>query len=613
VSDPRFKLGDFFAELSRRKVIRVAIVYGVVGFTVIEAADIIDGAIGLPDQFVAFIIVAVFLGFPVAIVLAWAYDIVPDSAARQMRPEEPSEATRGNRSGVSPARAIVFLALAVIAAVSWYEFRQSDPPPPDHADAQFIDSLAVLPLDNLTGDPAFDHIGVSLAEAIITHLAKIRPLKVISRHSAQAAKARNLAIPQIADALGVRHIIEGSFQFDSDRILITLQHIDSQTDAHLWAQSLDGPLAETISVQEDVARFVTTKVVDLIPGLSLPTIATPIELGPAQKAFIEGKQFLSQRTAEGLNNAIYKFENALELDQSHAPAHAALASAYSLALFYRYDVELDGYTIAAKALKSANKAIELDRNLPDGFTARGLLGFNIGHSPNSIAADFDRAEQLSPNSARNPSWRSLVQAQLGNSDIALAEAARAVELDPLSPARQIAVATVAFELGRYEQAIAASRIATALEPKIIYGRAIEARSQILAGRPEQCANLMPRAYRALRATCLAAVGRNDEAKFIIDRILEDIEDGRTSESGYTEVITYEELATYFGFTGDAGKAQEYVMMSFAASPAGMEFRLLDSPLFDAVRSNHNFNASVSAIRSELFERVKRLSETTEAS
>jgi hypothetical protein len=123
---------------------------------------------------------------------------------------------------------------------------------------------------------------------------------------------------------------------------------------------------------------------------------------------------------------------------------------------------------------------------------------------------------------------------------------------------------------------------------------------------------MLRAYRALRATCLAAVGRNDEAKLIIDRILEDIEDGRTSEPGYTEVITYEELATYFGFTGDAGKAQEYVMMSFAASPAGMEFRLLDSPLFDAVRSNHNFNASVSAIRSELFERVKRLSETTEA-
>ncbi len=609
MTDPRFRIGRLFAELSRRKVVRVAVTYGLVGFAVIEAADIIVSAIHLPPQFVAFVIVAIFLGFPIAIVFAWSYDIVPDSSVEEANSgNPPDDGPHSKQSGWSPVRVISISAIMVIAVVTWYEFRPDTPNSSHDPHPQYIDSVAVLPLDNLTGDESYDYIGIGITEEIITHLAKIPPLKVISRHSVQAAAAQRLTTPQIANALGVRHVIEGSLQIDGGQILVALQHINAETDAHLWAENLGGPLSDKIQVQQAIADFVTTKIVDMIPGLTMPTMSTHLDLGPGQKAYLEGKRWMGQRTTEGINNAVHYFEASLELDPEYAPAYADLASTYALALSYRYDIDVDGYTIAARAMSMADKAIALDPNLAAGYAARGLIGIQIGHSPISIAADFDRAEQLAPNSASNPSWRSLAQAQLGNTEEAFAEARRAVDLDPLAPARQIALANVAFQLERYNEAISAARIATAQEPRLIRGHAIEARSQILNGDPESCSNLLLSAYRVLRATCLDASGRSADAEKIIAGVLNNIDAERISEPGYTEVITFEELATYYAFIGDAENAQQWLMRSFAVSPAGIEFRVLESALFNRVRNDHDFNAAVSAIRADLYAMVRRRSE-----
>ena len=588
----------------------MAAIYSLVGFAVIEVAGIIISALHLPPQYVVFVIAAVLLGFPIAVVLSWSYDIVPDSSSSDVRSENPPEySAPAKKPGMSPVRAMGIAAVVIIGAVTWYEFRPavSDSTHAEHP--QYIDSVAVLPLDNLTGDASYDHIGIGITEEIITHLAKIPALKVISRHSVQAAAAQRLTTPQIANALGVRHVIEGSVQIDGQQIRVTLQHINAETDAHLWAENLGGPLSDMIQVQQDVAQFVTTRIVDMIPGLTVPTMSMQLDLGPGQKAYLEGKSWMGQRTVEGINNAIHFFEASLEIDPEYAPAYADLASTYALALSYRYDVGVDGYTMAAKAMSLANKALALDPNLSAGYAARGLLGIQIGHSPTAIAADFDRAEQLAPNSASNPSWRSLAQAELGNTKEAFAEATRAVDLDPLAPARQIAMANVAFQLGRYDEAIAAARIATAHEPRLIRGHAIEARSQILSGDPELCSNLLLSAYRVLRATCLGASGRTDEADMIVENVLDEIDAKRINRSGYTNVITYEELATYYAYLGNAEKSQEWLVRSFAESPAGIEFRVLESPLFSRVRNDHNFSAAISAIRADLYDKVRRLSES----
>lgn len=608
LADPKVQRGGFFTELRRRKVIRVALTYGIVGFAVIEAADIIVGAIDLPPQFVAFVIVTILLGLPVAIVLAWSYDIVPDAAVRDAESAQ-VRVNRPSGPAVQVLKAVTAVVVVLIIGYSWFELNGDSPEESATVGVQYVDSVAVMPLDNLTGDSQYDHFATGITEEIITHLARIPPLKVISRHSVEAVDKQGLTVPQIASILGVRHVIEGSVQLNGDTLQVTLQHINAETDAHAWAEKFQGSVENPIGVQEEVARLVTGLVVERIPGTQMPAFRSHVNLGPGQDAYLDGRRFLGQRTSKGLNSAIESFTEAIELDNNHAPAHAALASAYALSLIYRYDIGIDGYEAAARSMAHAEQALQLDSNLAAGYAARGFLGVYINRPAEAIAADFERAAQLQPNAASIPSWRSLSLARLGKTQEALAEAARAVDLDPLAPSRQVAVASISFELGNFDDAIAAGRMATTLEPRMIRGRALEARSMILSGRADSCAKMILGPHRVLRATCLEANGQTTEANAIIDKVLQDIRDRKAKVAGFTEVTTYEDLSVLFARRGDAKMALFWAARAYSKSPTGIEPRLLQSGFFDAVREDPNFSASIYAIQQGLYDRVVGDSQT----
>lgn len=600
-------MDDFFAELRRRKVIRVAMVYGIVGFAVIQAADVIGPVLNLPPDFVTFIVAVALLGFPIALVLAWSYEIVPYSVVKRIDASASSDldASETSKPRISVFRIVVVVGAVAIIGLSWLQFRAGAQTVTPHAAIAYVDSVAVMPLDNLTGDPGYDYLGIGITEEIITHLAQIAPLKVISRHSVEAIKEQNLTVPQLSTALGVRHVIEGSIRLDGDSLRITLQHINAETDAHIWAQSFRGDFDDLTALQADVARQVTSRVIMMIPGIQQPILRSHVELGPGQKVYLDGKHWLGQRTPEGLRKAIEKFTEAVKLDAGYAPAYADLASAYALALSYRYDVGIDAYTLAAKSLAMSEHAIELDSNLAAGYAARGYLGALIGQDATDVAADFDRAAKLQPNDASIPSWRARLLVEQGEVEQAFSEASRAVELDPLAPGRRIALAELSLQLGRYDIAIEESKVATALEPSLARSRAIEARALLLSGRPERCANLSLGPHRVLRATCLEAAGRQIEARAIIDKVLAEVRSDSLRERGFSLVISYEDLAVDYAWRGDAKKAMEWAALAYGLSPVGMEIRVLESALFDSVRSDSDFDRTVEEIRSELYNRVRR--------
>ena len=603
----KHRLQDFFAELKRRKVIRVAVVYGIVGFAVIQAADVIGPALSLPPEFVTFIVAVTLLGYPIAIVLAWSYDIVPDSAIKQTNASVRSDPETKDtpKSEISVFRIALTVGAATILGLTWLQFRPGTQAVAPSAAVTYVDSVAVMPLDNLTGDPGYDYLGIGITEEIITHLAQIAPLKVISRHSVEAISGQDLTVPQLSTALGVRHVIEGSIRLDGDSLRITLQHINGETDAHIWAQSFRGKIDDLIALQVDVARQATSRVVMTIPGIQQPTMRSYVELGPGQKVYLDGKHWLGRRTPEGLRKAIEKFTEALELDDKYAPVYADLGSAYALALFYRYEVGVDAYTLAAKSLAMSERAIQLDSDLAAGYAARGYLGALIGQPAADVAADFDRAAKLQPNAASIPSWRARLLVEQGETEEAFSEAGRAVELDPLAPGRRIALAELSMHLGRYDIAIEESKVATALEPSLARSRAIEGRALLLSGRAERCANLSLGPHRVLRATCLEAAGRGIEARAIIEKVLAEVRDDSLKERGFSPVITYEDLAVDYAWRGDAKKAMEWAALSYGLSPVGMEIRVLESALFDSVRSDPEFERTIKEIRSELYNRVRR--------
>jgi TolB-like protein/tetratricopeptide (TPR) repeat protein len=461
------------------------------------------------------------------------------------------------------------LGVLAVAILGWLQYQSTASMPAERPPLAYIDSVAVMPLDNLTGDPNYDHVGIGITEVIITHLARIPPLKVISRHSVQAVSGENLTIPQLANALGVRHVIEGSVRLDGESLRVTLQHINAETDAHVWTESFRGETGDINSLQEDVARQVSSRIVTMIPGVSQPDEQSHTNLGPGQKAYLRGKRWLGQRTPEGISNAIDDFAEAIELDPE--------------------------------------KSLELDPELAAGYAARGLLGALTSRPADAVAADFDRAAKLQPNAASIPSWRARSLAELGEIGEAFAEAGRAVDLDPLAPGRHIALAELSLQLGHYDGAIAAAKIATTLEPRQIRSRANEARALLLSGRANECASLSLGPHRVLRATCLDAMGREQEGRAIVADVLSDLRSKSITQAaqGYSLVITYEDLAVDFAWHGDAKKALEWAALAYGKSPLGLEIRVLESELFDGVRGDPEFARTIEEIRGGLYARVRR--------
>jgi TolB-like protein/tetratricopeptide (TPR) repeat protein len=602
-------LGSLFAELRRRKVIRVAVVYAIVGFAVIQAADVMVPALNLPPEFITFVVATALLGYPIAVVLAWAYDIVPDAIARQTEAVTNPDDAKDElpNPGITAFRLVIALGILALAILAWFQFRSVQEIPAERPSVAYIDSVAVMPLDNLTGDANFDHVGIGITEEIITHLARIPPLKVISRHSVQAVSGRNMTVPQLANALGVRHVIEGSVRLDGDGLRITLQHINAESDAHMWAESFRGSADDVIALQEDVARQVSSRIVLMIPGISQPNSTTPVNLGPGQKAYLQGERWLGQRTPDGITKAIESFAEAIELDPGYAPAYANLSSAYALALSYRYEIGMDSYAMAARSLAMAERALELDPDLAAGYAARGYLGALIGQPAAAVAADFNRAAMLQPNAASIPSWRARSLAQLNEIEKAVSEAGRAVDLDPLAPGRHTAVAELSLQIGHYDEAIAAAKMATTLEPRQIRSRAVEARAMLLTGRAAACASLSLGPHRVLRATCLDAMGKEAEGRAIVSKALSDLRSSSAIQPapGYSEVITYEDLTIDYAWRGDAQKALEWAALAYGKSPVGVDIRVLDSALFDEVREDPEFAATIKEIRSGIYDRVLR--------
>ncbi len=506
---------------------------------------------------------------------------------------------------MAAARGVFAIAILVLAGVTWNEFNTPPPEPAAPLGVQYLDSVAVLPIRNLTGDTAHDHIGVGVADEVIMRLSRIPPLKVISRHSAQAASRQNLTIQQLGNALNVRQIIEGTIQLRDNELTVTVQQVNAENGNSVWSHVIRESIDNMRDLQESIARHVTNSFVETMPGQTVPVFDDQVEPGPGQVAYLAGKRRLGERTAESMKLALQDFQTAIELDPGYAPAYADLSSAYALSVFYRYDVGAESYTLAAQSLAFAEHAIALDDSLAAGFAARGYLGALIGQAGEAVEADFDRAAALQPNAASIPSWRARSLAQMGHYEEAFSEASRAIDLDPLAPGRHIALAELSLQLGRYDQAIASAKMATALEPRIIRSRTIEARALLLNGNPQRCANLPLGPHQVLRATCLKVSGRAMEADAIVDKTLDDIREKRLQVNGTTEVAVFEDLAVYYAFRGDAENALFWSAKAYTASPVGLEIRVLESALFDKVRDDPNFATSIAAIRADLYDRVKR--------
>ena len=473
------RVKGFFVELKRRRVTRVAVVYAVVTFAVLQAADIIIPALRLPEWTLTLLVVLTLLGLPISLVLAWAYDLTPEGVKRTAAAEPeglPEHRVRPPRRAAPATTAVLLAAALVVAGSVWWVVR----PAPSE-----IRSLAVLPLANLMGDPEQAYFVDGLHDVLIGELAGISELTIISRTSVMRYRDTDRPMGEIAAELGVDALVEGSVFRAGDTVRINVQLIRSAPEEHLWQDRYDGRLSEALALQTRVAEAIAGEIRLALSPREAERLARRTEIDPAaQEAYLRGRALWRTRSREGMRRAVPYLEEAVATDPTFALAWSALADAYTLGTDYRaLDLPTDEGHRRGEA--AALRAVELDPDLAEAHAALGAARLWGAWDADGAERSLRRALALNPNLAQAHNWLGDALIARARLEEALASFRRARDLDPFSPLMHRDVARILMYLDRCEEAVAVAQTALELDPDHALAHYVLQRCHRAAGRLEE--------------------------------------------------------------------------------------------------------------------------------
>jgi TolB-like protein len=415
---------QFFAELKRRNVYKVTIAYGVVAWLLIQIATQVFPFFEIPNWGVRLIVLFIVIGFPIALIIAWAFEATPEGIKRT---EVADAAGKHSRGGAW----IYIVLIGAALSVGLFFFGRYTASRKQIESVELpAKSIAVLPFENLSEDKSNAYFADGIQEEILTRLAKIADLKVISRTSTQQYQSKPGNLSEIAKQLGVATILEGSVQRSADQVRVNVQLIKAATDAHLWADTFDRKLTDIFTVESEIAKAVADTLQARLSGAEQSAIASqPTKNSEAHELYLRGRYFFGKRGADNLKRAIDYFNQAIAKDPNYALAYAGLADSHVLLPEYsgQYSSEPSADAFH-KARLAADRAIALDNKLAEAHVSRGLV-FAKDYSLKEAKQEYQRAIELNPNNANAHYFLAFdVLTPLGDFDQAIAEMNRALEL-----------------------------------------------------------------------------------------------------------------------------------------------------------------------------------------
>ncbi len=512
---------SFFGELKRRNVYKVAVAYAIVGWLLVQVATQVFPFLEIPNWVVRLVIVLVAVGFPIALVIAWAFEITPEGIKRAEDVDLPTTGASKKRIWIY---IVVFGAAFSIGLffIGRYTARNSSSAPSSELPAK---SIAVLPFENLSEEKGNAYFAEGIQDEILTRLAKVADLKVISRTSTQHFKGTPENLPQIAKQLGVANILEGSVQKSGDQVRVNVQLVNALTDAHLWAEIYDRKLTDIFAVESDIAKRIADTLQAKLSGWEETAMSKKPTANPeAYELYLKGKFFWNKRTAADLRKSIEYFNQAIEKDPGYALAYAALAQSWKLLPAFNGGAPQDCFPQAESAAK---KALALDDTLSDAHAAlaslKGLNGFDY---PAAIT-EYERTLQLNPNDATARQWfANDTLANIGQTEREVAEMKRAVELDPLSLIINSNLGWAYIHAGRLDDAVAQLRKTVEMDGSFYYARYGLALALELKGAIPEAITEYQKTVSVtddsvplgMLGRLYAAAGRKDEAQQILQQL-----------------------------------------------------------------------------------------------
>ena len=465
------KIENFFAELKRRNVYKVAVAYAVVGWLLVQVATQVFPFLEIPNWVVRLVITLVAIGFPIALVLAWAFESSPRGIDRTMVADALHRHSRGRAwIYVVMIGAVLSVALFFLGRCS---ARNSVTPQQDaiwaRTHAVTDKSIAVLPFENLSDDKGAAYFADGIQDEILTKLAGISDLKVISRTSTAKYKSKPEDLRTVSQQLGVANVLEGSVQKAGDKVRVNVQLIDARADSHLWAKTYDRDMKDVFAIQSEVAQEIADSLQAKLSPAEAKTLATaPTENPEAYDLFLKAEYFANQilsatakNPAETARTAAGFYEKATAADPNFALAYARLS--YLKARIYWYNTDPSPQAIDA-ATKAGERALQLQPELAEAHLSMGYLHYWNRRDYDAALAELDKARKTLPNSANVLTAIAFVHRRQGKMEQALDEFQQSAALSPRDNLLAREIGSTFVYMRRYGEANAAYDRALAMVP-----------------------------------------------------------------------------------------------------------------------------------------------------
>ena len=566
-------VGDLLAELKRRRVFRVMVGYAIFAFAALQVAEPLMHGLHLPDWVLTAVIAALVVGFPVALVLAWLFDLTAKGVTRT-----PSARASGgiyfSRRRLAALLVIVGL-IGLLPGFAWYFWKQSGQPGQGTTAAGATPSIAVLPFADMSPRKDQEYIADGVAEEILNALAQVEGLRVSGRTSSFSFKGRAEDLPAIGQKLGVGTVLEGSVRKAGNRIRITAQLVKTADGFHLWSQTFDRDISDIFAVQDEIAQAVVGALrVRLLPGRRAARSGTANP--DAYEQLLLGRDLTRTGSQAEVERAVTAFEKALAIDPGYAQAWVGLADALA---------SLDGKfeTVGSPELRrrwgeAADRAVELGPDLAGGWVARGYRKAWLLHDWTGGLADLQRAREISPGASRVLFYHGRILFALGRIPEAVSAMDAATAADPLSASAFTYLGQALLSAGDPARAEAAVARALELAPMDDSSRYYLNAILIARGRAAEALLVAEKArQRWVRLTGVALaeheLGHGTESKAALDELI----------AALSKIAPYQ-VAQIHAWRGDADGAFVWLERAHEESDAGLTWIKTD-PFLKSIRAD----------------------------
>jgi adenylate cyclase len=546
-------MSSFLQELKDRHVIKAGIAFLAVAWLIIQLIGEIGPMLGAPDWIYKAMLVLLAAGFVVTVILAWVYELTNKGLRRA------ADFERDDQLHTLDSRKLDFVIIGALILALGYFVWESRYSAGHDADAA-VQSIAVLPFRDMSANHDQEYFAEGMAEELINALSRIPDLKVAGRTSSFAYKNQQIDLTEIADQLGVSHILEGSVRTSGTQLRVTAQLVNAEDGFQVWTREFDRELSEIFSVQDEISSLVIDGLKLHLGGgnSALPSPATITNLA-AYDAFLLGRYYLARRTAIGITLALEHFKTAIDHDQTYSRAYSGLAMALVVSPYYM-PIE-NPAELALQARAAAEAAIELDDKNGEGYSTLGIVELVFDRNWARARDTLRQAVELQPNDAGNNNLYGDYLYVVGDYQSARRFEGLAAQLEPLSAVHQHDLAIIHYFLGDLDRAIELEKLAIALNPEFSNGWQGLARNYLKKGNYAELQTLLQserenlgRLADRLEIQLSLQHGDQDSAERIAREFFEKDEFKTASDTGKSYVMA---------LLGDDKGATDYFELAYA--------------------------------------------------